>query len=85
MRVVVFGGGGFLGSHVADALSDAGHRVTVFDLRPSQWIRADQAMVTGSILDVDAVDAAVAGADAVYNFAGIADIDEAKGLSLIHI
>lgn len=79
MRVVVFGGGGFLGSHVADALSDAGHRVTVFDLRPSQWIRADQAMVTGSILDVDAVDAAVAGADAVYNFAGIADIDEAKG------
>lgn len=79
MQVVVFGGGGFLGSHVADALSAAGHRVTVFDLRPSVWIRDDQAMVTGSILDADAVNAAVAGADAVYNFAGIADIDEAKG------
>ena len=31
MRILVTGGSGFLGSHVADALSDAGHDVTIFD------------------------------------------------------
>lgn len=31
MRVVVTGGTGFLGSHVADHFARAGHEVTVFD------------------------------------------------------
>jgi len=75
---VVFGGSGFLGSHVADALSARGHRVRIFDLRPSEYLRPDQEMVTGDILDPEAVCFAVAGADYVYNFAGLADIDEAK-------
>lgn len=82
MRITVFGGAGFLGSHVCDKLSDAGHSVTVFDLVPSPYIRPDQRMVVGDILDEDAVDAAVAGADAVYNFAGIADIGEADSRPL---
>ncbi|MDR0339318.1 MAG: NAD(P)-dependent oxidoreductase [Desulfovibrio sp.] len=77
MKITVFGGAGFLGSHVCDKLSDAGHDVTVFDLRPSPWIRPDQVMISGDILDEAAVDAATAGADAVYNFAGISDIGEA--------
>jgi len=29
-KVVVFGGSGFLGSHVADALSDAGYDVVIY-------------------------------------------------------
>jgi len=77
MNITVFGGAGFLGSHVCDKLSDAGHAVTIFDLHPSPWLRPDQAMLTGDILDEAAVYAATAGADAVYNFAGIADIGEA--------
>ena len=77
MKITVFGGSGFLGSHVCDKLSDAGHEVTIFDLHPSPWVRPDQTMLTGDILDEAAVDKAVAGADAVYNFAGIADIGEA--------
>ena len=28
---IVFGGSGFLGSHVADALSEGGHKVTRFE------------------------------------------------------
>ncbi len=32
--VVVFGASGFLGSHVADALSVAGYRVRLFDQSP---------------------------------------------------
>lgn len=77
MNITVFGGAGFLGSHVCDKLSDVGHEVRIFDVRPSAWLRPDQTMIVGDILDEAAVYAAVSGADAVYNFAGIADIGEA--------
>ena len=30
-KVIVIGGSGFLGSHVADYLSYAGHKVSIFD------------------------------------------------------
>lgn len=76
MKVVVFGGSGFLGSHVADALSDAGHEVTIYDLKPSPYLRPDQAMVVGDILNQDLVNEVVARHRIVYHFAGIADIDE---------
>ena len=78
MNIVLFGGSGFLGSHVCDALSDAGHAVTLVDLRPSPWLRPDQRMATGDLLDEKLVDEVVSGADAVFNFAGIADIGEAN-------
>lgn len=78
MNIVFFGGSGFLGSHVCDSLSDAGHDVTIFDLKPSPWLRADQHMINGSILDEAMVDESVSNADAVFNFAGIADIGEAS-------
>ncbi len=76
--VVVFGGSGFLGSHVADALTDAGYRVRIFDRSPSSYLREGQQMVVGDIMDRDAVARAAQGCDYVYNFAGIADIDDAK-------
>lgn len=78
MKITVFGGAGFLGSHSADKLSEAGHEVTIFDLRPSPWLRPDQKMIVGDILDDGAVSQAVAGADVVYNYAGIADIGDAN-------
>jgi UDP-glucose 4-epimerase len=78
MKAIVFGGSGFLGSHVADALDDAGYKVTVFDIKPSPYLRDTQRMVVGDILDEDKVLAVVKGNDVVYNFAGIADIDEAR-------
>jgi UDP-glucose 4-epimerase len=78
MKVLVTGGSGFVGSHVADALSEAGHDVTVFDLRPSPFLRADQRMVVGDILDEPAVAAAVKGQQAVLHFAGMADLDDAR-------
>ena len=77
MKLVVFGGSGFLGSHVADKLSEAGHQVTIADLRLSNWLRPDQAMLTGSILDLAFVTRVCAGADIVLNFAGIADLSDA--------
>jgi UDP-glucose 4-epimerase len=75
---VIFGGSGFLGSHVADALTAAGHSVRIFDINESPYLRPGQEMVVGDILDLNAVASAARGADVVYNFAGLADIDEAK-------
>lgn len=78
MKVIVFGGSGFLGSHVVDALLEKGHEVIVFDLKPSPYLKEAGTMIVGDIMDEKAVGGAVKGAEAVYNFAGIADIDKAK-------
>lgn len=78
MKVVVFGGSGFLGSHIADALTEAGYSVTVYDLKPSPYLQPSQHMVVGDILDQKKVREAVKGCTYVYNFAGVADIDEAS-------
>lgn len=78
MKIIVFGGAGFLGSHTADALTKEGHDVTIFDKTESPYIQVNQKMILGNILDKDAVDKAVKGKDVVYNFAGIADIGKAS-------
>ncbi len=78
MKVVVFGGSGFLGSHVADALTAAGHKVTIYDIKPSPYLQKSQKMVIGDILDEKRVLSVVKDAGVVYNFAGIADIGEAS-------
>ncbi|GJL75120.1 MAG TPA: NAD-dependent epimerase [Nitrosomonas sp.] len=75
--VIVFGASGFLGSHVADALTIAGYKVRLFDRSPSPFLKKDQKMIVGNIMDIQQVIDAVKGADIVYNFAAIADIDEA--------
>lgn len=75
--ICVIGGSGFLGSHVADALSDAGYRVRILDQAASPWQSPGQDMIVGSILDEALLDQAIAGCDAVYNFAAVADMNEA--------
>lgn len=77
MKTVVFGGAGFLGSHVADALNERGHDVTIFDLKASPYAADGQRMVVGDILDPAAVRLVLEGADVVYHFAGLADLDDA--------
>jgi UDP-glucose 4-epimerase len=67
-----------VGSHVADALTDAGHEVTIFDAADSAWRRPEQRFTAGDVTDEAAVASAVEGQEAVYNFAGISDIDEAR-------
>ena len=76
-KIVVFGGSGFIGSHVADHLSEAGYKVFIYDLKKSSYLQHDQEMVVGDILDQEKVDETVKGAYAVYNFAAIADLDKA--------
>lgn len=76
MKTVVFGGAGFLGSHVADALTEAKYEVTIFDRKSSPYIKKSQEMLTGDILDESLVKKVVSGKDIVFNFAGISSIDE---------
>jgi UDP-glucose 4-epimerase len=87
MIVTVIGGSGFLGSHVADKLSEAGHQVRIFDRIASPWARPGQQMQVGDLLDTEAVTRAVAGAEAVYNFAALADLGDAldKPLETVRI
>ena len=78
MKVVVFGGSGFLGSHFVDSLYEDGHRVKVFDIKANPHLCDNRAeMIIGDIMDFDEVVKACRDCDMVYNFAGIADIDDA--------
>ena len=77
MRTLVLGASGFLGSHVADQLTLAGHEVRVFDREPSSWLHPEQRMIVGDLMDQRTLDEAIEGCEAVYNFAAIADLDEA--------
>ena len=76
-RVIVFGASGFLGSHVADTLTNAGYRVRLFDRSPSPYLKGNQEMIVGDIMNLEEVIEAAKGSSIVYNFAAIADIDEA--------
>lgn len=78
MKAVVFGGSGFLGSHVADELLKKGYEVVIFDKVNSGYLQEGQTIIVGDILDRKQVAAAVEGSDFVYDYAGIADLDDAS-------
>lgn len=78
MRVLVTGGAGFVGSHVADALAGAGHDVVLLDLlapathpggRP-RYVDGYE-LVVADVTDPDAVHAALDGVDAVSHQAAM--------------
>ena len=75
MKAVVFGGSGFIGSHVADHLSYSGYETTIFDLEESKWLRENQKMIIGDIMNFDQVNKSIKGSDVVYNFAGLSDLE----------
>ncbi len=81
-RVLVTGGSGFLGSHLVDALVERGHEVTVFDRAPSRWLPAGARMETGDLGDLAGLARVVAGQDAVYHLAGLADLNAARSRPL---
>ena len=77
-KVVVIGGSGFMGSHTADELSNRGFDVTIFDKSISPWLKENQNMIEGDMLDIDQVSKAIKEAKFVYHFGGVADIGDAK-------
>ena len=75
-KALVFGGSGFLGSHVSDELIKSGYDVTIFDRVASTFLSEEQNLITGDILDREAVKNAVKNTDIVFHFAAMADIQE---------
>ena len=77
-KITILGGSGFIGSHLADFLSEMNCKVTIFDLKKSSWLKKNQKMIKGNILDEKKLSLAIKGSDYVFNFAAIADMDLLK-------
>jgi UDP-glucose 4-epimerase len=78
MKIILIGGSGFLGSHIADALTKVGHKVIIFDNKDSKYLKLSQKMIVGDIMKLEDLVKASKNCDVMYNFAGLSDIDEAK-------
>ena len=69
MRVLVTGGGGFIGRHACDALTAAGHSPLVLDRRRDRNCGHD--VILGDVRDATAVTEAVAHCEGVIHLAGV--------------
>src|SRR5438270_10343606 len=85
-QLLITGGAGFLGSHLADELLGQGYRVRVLDnlspqvhgserKRPA-YLHPDVELVTGDICDARAVRRALKGVDAVFHFAAAVGVGQ---------
>jgi len=78
-RILITGGAGFIGSHLADELLDHGYRVRALDNLSEQvhgpggnrpgYLSPEVELVTGDVRDPEAVRKALDGIDAVFHFA----------------
>jgi len=75
-KILITGGAGFLGSHIADELTRQGHMVTILDVRHSPYLQANQDMVIGDISDLSFLESVLAGFDIIYHLAALADLNE---------
>lgn len=75
-NVIVTGGSGFIGSHVVDALIEAGHKVTVIDhfVHPH---RADVRFEDVDLMDFSSVLAATKAAEHVFHLAAVSNVNYA--------
>lgn len=76
MRALVTGGTGFVGAHLARALTEAGHSVRILHRKSSkldtlEGVTFESAL--GDIMEPDAVRAAADGCDWVFHVAAVAD------------
>jgi dTDP-L-rhamnose 4-epimerase len=77
-HVLITGGAGFIGSHLADALIERGDQVRVLDVLdpqvhgtegPPAYLHPDVDLQVGDVRDAAAVQAALDGVDLVFHFA----------------
>lgn len=83
-KILIIGGGGFVGSHTADALLQRGFSVMVFDNLSKQvhtrgfpsYLSRDVEFIEGDVRDSRALSKAVAQADAIYHFAAAVGVGQ---------
>lgn len=72
MRITIFGGGGFIGSTIADRLLRDGHAIRIFErprVEPYRKFKAEESVewMTGDLLSIHDITEAIDGADAVFH------------------
>ncbi len=85
-HILITGGAGFIGSHLADELIRCGYRVRALDnLSPQvhglnasrpDYLHPDVELMVGDIRDLDTVRQALQGIDAVYHFAAMVGVGQ---------
>lgn len=85
-HILITGGAGFIGSHLADALLARGHRVRALDnLSPQvhgnvagrpDYLADDVELIRGDVRDADAVRHALKGIDVVYHLAAAVGVGQ---------
>lgn len=86
MRILITGGAGFIGSHLADELLQGGHRVRALDnLDPQvhgpeagrpRYLHSDVELLRGDVRDAATVRRALEGVDAVFHFASAVGVGQ---------
>ena len=84
MKILITGGAGFVGSHLADAWLARGDEVTALDLAPDTKVRHLREhpgfkVVRASVLDRDILEGLVARADLVYHLAAVVGVEHYVG------
>ncbi len=82
--ILITGGAGFVGSHLADGLLRAGHSVRVLDNLTPQvhgrklptYLSPEVEIVYGDVRDRSAVQGAIEGVDAIYHFAATVGVGQ---------
>lgn len=83
-QILITGGAGFVGSHLADGLLAAGHRVRVLDdltpqvhpIGPPDYLSPEVELVAGDIRDPNRLREVLAGVDVVYHFAATVGVGQ---------
>lgn len=76
MKIIIFGGSGFLGKNLASFFLQKKYVVTIFDKKKSFLKHKNLTKIQSDIENFNDVNKAIKGNDFVYNFAGISDIEE---------
>ncbi len=84
--VLITGGAGFIGSHVATELLEAGYHVRVLDSLVTQvhgdnperpdYLNKNAEFILGDVRNPETVDAALKGVDAVYHFVALVGVGQ---------
>ncbi len=84
MKVLITGGAGFVGSHLADAVVARGDELTILDLAADTKVRhlrgrSGVRIIRESVLSGDILDGLVAWADLVYHLAAVVGVEHYVG------